>query len=77
MAGITLAQAEAKLATWMAADEALATSQEYEITVDGSKRVLRRADLAEVAKRIEYWNRKVQSLDRAQSGRGRARYVVN
>lgn len=77
MAGITLVQAEAKLALWLAAEEALATSQEYAIDVDGSRRMLKRSDLAEVAKRIDYWNGKVQSLTAAASGRGRTRYLVN
>lgn len=74
---ITLEAARAKLATWMAAEEALASSQEYEIDVDGSRRRLQRADLSEVAKRIDYWANKVQQLEASASGRGRVRYVVN
>lgn len=77
MAGITLAQAEAKLALWLAAEEALATSQEYLIEVDGSRRMLKRSDLAEVAKRIDYWDGKVKSLTAAAAGRPRTRYLVN
>jgi hypothetical protein len=74
---ISLETARAKLATWMAAEEALATSQEYTIDVDGSRRTLVRADLAEVAKRIDYWASKVQQLEASASGRSRVRYVVN
>lgn len=69
MAGITLADAEAKLALWMAAEEALAVSQSYEIEVDGNRRELRRADLKEVGNRITYWNGKVQELTRSATGR--------
>jgi Family of unknown function (DUF6148) len=77
MAGITLAQAEAKLAAWMLAEETLATSQSYTITTDGSSRTLTRADLGEVGKRITYWNNKVISLSNASAGRSRSRYLVN
>ncbi len=38
MPAITLADAEAKLALWLAAEESLATSQSYSIDVDGSSR---------------------------------------
>lgn len=76
MSGITLAQAEAKLTLWMAAEEALATSQSYEIDVDGSRRQLTRANLKEVAERINFWNSKVRELTRSASGRSRTRYLV-
>lgn len=77
MAGITLVQAQAKLDLWLAAEESLATSQSYEITVEGNTRKLTRADLGEVATRIEYWNNKVIGLTRAASGRSRSRTIVN
>lgn len=76
MAGITLAQAEAKLTLWLAAEEALATSQSYEIDVDGNTRRLTRANLREVAERVSYWNGKVRDLTRSAGGRGRMRYLV-
>lgn len=74
MPGITLAQAEAKLTLWLAAEEALATSQSYQISVDGSSRQLTRADLAEVGKRVQFWDAKVKAL--TPSSRGRTRFVV-
>jgi len=77
MAGITLAQAEAKLAVWMAAEESLATSQSYEIEVEGNRRQLTRADLGEIGRRITYWNNKVIALSNAASGVSRSRTVVN
>ena len=77
MAGITLAQAEAKLALWLQAEETLATSQSYTISTDGSSRTLTRADLKEVGERVSYWNSKVQQLAAQASGRSRSRYLVN
>lgn len=77
MAGITLAQAEAKLTVWLAAEEALATSQSYEIEVEGNRRQLTRADLAEVGKRVTYWNNMVQRLTGIAGGTSRARTIVN
>lgn len=68
MAGITLEQAEAKLQTWMEAEEKIASGQDYSI---GDRR-LTRADLYTVRGEIEYWNNKVKELEAAeQSGRNR------
>ncbi len=61
MAGITLAQAEAKLTEWMNADTAVATSQEY---TTASGRRLTRADAKEIRDNIEFWDAKVKSLTR-------------
>jgi hypothetical protein len=69
MAGITLAQAQAKLDAWMAADDAVASGQSYSV----GGRSLTRANAAEIRNNIEFWERKVQRL---ASGRGgvRVRY---
>ena len=73
MAGITLEQAEAKLAMWLEAEEAVATrGQAYEI----GDRKLDRADLGDIRKSIDYWQGKVTSLTGAVSGRGGLRYAV-
>lgn len=74
MAGITLEQAEAKLQTWMEAEEKIASGQDYSI---GDRR-LTRADLYTVRGEIEYWNNKVKELEAAeQSGRNRMyRFVI-
>lgn len=74
MAGITLAQAEAKLALWMDAEANLAASQSYEIETGNGRRKLTRADLAEVRTTIEYWNRWCIRLDR--TGGIRVREVI-
>lgn len=64
MAGITLAQAEAKLTTWMAALDKIAAGQSYSISTGGSSRTLTRANLDEVQRQIDYWDAKVKSLTR-------------
>lgn len=77
MAGITLAQAEAKLSAWLDAEAALATSQSYSIsTADGASRQLTRADLADVREAIIYWDGKVKELTASARGRSRTRYTV-
>ncbi len=66
MAGITLTQAEAQLAVWLAADSAVAGGQSY--TING--RQLTRANAAEIRNNLDYWDAKVTSL---ASGRGSIR----
>ena len=68
MAGITKEQAEAKLQTWMEAEEKIASGQGYSI---GDRR-LTRADLYTVRGDIEYWDNKVKELEVAEL-RGRNR----
>ena len=77
MPGYTLVQAQAMLDVWLAAETALATSQSYTITTDGNSRTLTRANLADVAKRIEYWRGQVAASERRAMGRSRTRYFVN
>jgi len=78
MAGITLAQAEAKLALWMAAEDAIASNQSYEIEEPGGgRRKLTRADLATVSAMIDKWNARVIALSGRSSGRSRTRNLVN
>lgn len=76
MAGITLVQAEAKLAEWMAADTAVAAGQEYSI----AGRSLRRSDAQEIRENIKFWDAKVRELEAIESGSGRRgprlRYIV-
>lgn len=58
MAGITLAEAEAKLAIWMAADDKVASGQSYSI----GGRSLSRADAKMIQENIKFWDRKVKEL---------------
>lgn len=70
MAGITLAQAEARLTEYLAAEAAVLSNQSYEL----AGRRLTRADLEAIQKGIETWNGRCQSLGStlAAGGRGRA-----
>lgn len=77
MAGITLAQAETALATWLAADAAVAGSQSYTIELPGGgSRHLTRADAAEIRRNIDYWDAKVRRLDSSNRRAPRTFYAV-
>lgn len=58
----TLQEAKESLALWREAEAAVATGQAYKI----GTRSLTRADLSEIAKRIQYWRNEV---DRLENGR--------
>ena len=77
MAGITLAQAQARLDLWLEADAGVATSQSYEIETGNGRRKLTRADAEQIRKNIDYWQAKVTALTPAAAGgRRRTRYLV-
>jgi hypothetical protein len=71
MAGLTLAQAEAKLAEWVAADTALQAGQ----VVRMGDRILTRVDALEIRNNITYWDMKTKELDARESGIKRSRTV--
>lgn len=60
---------EKKLNTWLAAEEAIATGQRYQI----GTRMLTRADLEEVRKEMEYWAAKLAEADAESKSGGRNR----
>ncbi len=62
MSAITLEQAQAKLAVWMSADDALILGQNYTIDQGNVKRVLTRTDAAEIRNNINYWRKEVERL---------------
>lgn len=64
MAGITLAQAEAKLAEYLAAETAVLAGQD--IIIDGNR--FTHADLAAVQKGIEIWEKRTARLSRTVGG---------
>jgi len=64
MAGITLAQAQAKLALWMAADDKVANGQTYSI----GGRSLSRADARLIQENIKFWNDWVVRLSDGGNG---------
>jgi hypothetical protein len=75
MGAITLVQAQAQLAAWLAASSAVASGQEYDIdTGGGGRRHLVRADAAEIRQQINYWKAQVEAM--TPGGRRRVRYVV-
>jgi len=61
---------EEKLKTWLAAEEAIATGQSYQI----GSRNLTRADLKAVREELEYWSRHLvlAENEEKQGGRNRA-----
>jgi len=61
MAGLTLAQAEAKLTQYLDAEEAILTNQKIKF---GEKEITR-ADLPAIQDGISVWNRRIQSLSRS------------
>jgi len=60
MAGITLVEAEAQLAEWLAASRAVAKGQAYSL----GNRALTRADAKEIREQVSFWNRQVLRLTR-------------
>lgn len=75
MAGITLAQAQAQLDTWLAASTAVASSQSYSIQTETGQRQLTRANAAEIQQQVKFWNQMVRDLSRAAGGNSRMRYL--
>lgn len=76
MAGLTLEQAQAQLAAWLAAVEALATAQSYTISTNTGSRTLTRANLKDARAMVEYWDGQVKRLSAPASRRRRTRYVI-
>lgn len=67
MAGITLAQAQAQLEKYLAAEEAVLSGQEYRI----GTRMLKRADLEFIQAGIDSWNKRVEDLSAKSAGYSR------
>lgn len=67
MAGISLAQAMSQLQTYLDAEAAVLSNQEYRI----GTRMLKRADLEFIQTGIETWDRRVKDLSSKASGIGR------
>lgn len=54
----TLQEAQDMLSSWMMAEQSVSTGQSYKI----GTRSLERADLSEIAKRINFWRNEVERL---------------
>ena len=66
MAGISLAQAQAQLDLWLAADAAVASgNQSYRI----NERIFTKADAQQIRENIQFWDAKVQQLNRGRNPR--------
>jgi hypothetical protein len=72
MAGITLAQAEAQLALYLAAEVSVLAKQSYRI----GEREMTFADLKEIQAGIKIWNDRATTLGASAEGRGRLRTIV-
>ncbi len=72
MAGITLVQADAKLQLYLGAIDKILAGQKVEI--DGQ--AITRANLADVERAIDFWDRRVKTLSASASGRGRLRTIA-
>ena len=58
MAGLTLAQAQAKLDTWMKADDAVAAGQAHTI----GNRAYTAADAGVIRQNVDWWDKKCREL---------------
>ena len=72
MAGITLEQAEARLAEYLAAESAVLSAQDWSLN---GKRVTR-ADLAAIQAGIKTWDERAKALGASASGGGSGRMRV-
>lgn len=58
-----------KMNTWLAAEEAVATGQSYQI----GTRTLTRADLKQIRDELEYWGKKLAEAEAEEKSGGRNR----
>jgi hypothetical protein len=72
MAGLTAAIAQARLDSWLAADEAVAANQSYTI----NNRTLTRANAKEIRDNIDFWSKKIEELTARETRRRGPRYIV-
>lgn len=68
MSGIDLATAEARLTSYLSAEEAVLSGQSFEIDLGVSKRKVELANIESIRKGIEYWNGWCQRLGGGRSG---------
>ncbi len=72
MAGLTAEIAQARLDSWLAADEAVAANQSYTI----NNRTLTRANAKEIRDNIDFWSKKIEELTARETRRRGPRYIV-
>ncbi len=69
MAAFSVALCKRKVDTWLAAEQAIATGQRYQI----DSRMLTRADLRAVREELEYWSGKLAEAEASEKRGGRNR----
>ncbi len=69
---ITLERAREHLDAWLKAEIEVSTSQSYKI----GTRSLTRADLGEIRKQVEFWDKKVKELSRKKGKNGRNQVYI-
>ena len=69
MAVFTKELCQKKMNTWLAAEEAVATGQSYQI----GTRTLTRADLKQIREELEYWGKKLAEAEAEEKSGGRNR----
>ncbi len=69
MAGITLETAKRHLDAWLEAELAVTNAQSYTI----GSRTMTKANLGEIRKMVDYWNKKVAELENMKKHGGRNR----
>lgn len=72
MAGITLEQAQAQLASYLTAETKVLAGQSYEI----AGRKLTRADLESIQAGIKIWDQRAKDISARATGRGRSRTII-
>lgn len=69
MAGITLEEAKIHLGAWLKAELEVTSHQSYTI----GTRSLSKANLGEIKKQIEFWQSKIDNLEKIAKNKGRNR----
>lgn len=64
MPGLTTAQAEQQLDSWLKANLAVSQGQSYTIATESGSRTLTRANAAEILKQIQFWDHQLKRLAR-------------
>lgn len=73
MSAITLDQAKQQLQVWLDANIAVSQGQAYSMGTSNGNRSLTRANSAEILKQIDFWEKKIATIEAQSKGRGRSR----
>lgn len=73
MSAITLDQAKQQLQVWLDANIAVSSGQSYSLGTSNGNRSLTRANSAEILKQIEFWEKKIATIEAQSKGRSRSK----